>query len=162
MENTVPRSIWRNPKHFLAFGFGAGASPIMPGTIGTLVGVLVFMTLSEASLWNYLLITTVAFFLGIWLCGSTAKEIKVHDHPGIVWDEIVGYLIAMIGLPFSFPWIVAGFVLFRAFDIFKPWPIKWIDSYVHGGFGIMLDDVLAGIYTLIVLQFVAWTFFSYN
>lgn len=158
----LPASIWRNPKNFLAVGFGAGASPIMPGTMGTFIGMLFFMTLSEASLWNYLLITLVAFIVGIWLCGSTARDFNEHDHPGIVWDEIVGYLVAMIGLPFSLPWMFAGFFLFRAFDIFKPWPIKFLDNYVKGGFGIMVDDLVAGVYTLIVMQFVAWTFFSYN
>lgn len=161
--NTVPASVWRNPKHFIAFGFGSGASPVMPGTMGTVVGIFFFITMADATFWNYLSILLVFFAVGVWLCGSTASDLKVHDHPGIVWDEIVGYLITMIGLPLSWPWILAGFIAFRLFDIFKPWPIKWIDEKVQGGWGIMLDDVLAGIYALIILQFVAWTFFNnYN
>jgi len=160
--NHAPTSVWKNPKHFLAFGFGTGASPIMPGTMGTLVGILFFITMANATLWNYLLIVILFFAVGIWLCGSTAKDLKTHDHPGIVWDEIVGYLITMIALPLSWQWIVAGFIAFRAFDIFKPWPIKWLDQKVKGGLGIMLDDVLAGVYALIILQFIAWTFFSYD
>ena len=162
MANQVPPSVWHNPKHFIAFGFGSGASPFMPGTVGTVVGILFFIGLSQFTFWSYLVITALLFIFGIWLCDSTAKDIKVHDHAGIVWDEIVGYLIAMIGLPCSWGWVLAGFLVFRIFDIFKPWPIKWLDNKVPGGFGIMVDDLLAGIYSLIVLQFIACTFFSYN
>lgn len=160
--NSAPASVWKNPKHFIAFGFGSGASPIMPGTVGTLVGILFFITMADATFWNYFLILVVLFTFGVWVCGSTATDLKTHDHPGIVWDEIVGFLITMTGLPLSWPWILAGFIAFRAFDIFKPWPIKWLDEKVPSGLGIMLDDVLAGIYALIILQFVAWTFFNYN
>ena len=162
MDKHTPASVWQNPKHFLAFGFGAGAFPVMPGTMGTLVGILFFISLEQANLWSYLAITAFLFLIGIWLCGSTARDVKVHDHSGIVFDEIVGYLIAMIGMPVSWPWIFAGFIAFRIFDIFKPWPIKWLDQYVKGGFGIMLDDLVAGLYALIVLQFIAWTFFNYD
>jgi len=162
MRNTAPDAIWKNPKQFIAFGFGTGASPVAPGTVGTLVGILFFIVLSPLDLWLYLLVTLILFLVGIWLCGSTAKDINVHDHPGIVWDEIVGYLVTMIALPASWEWMIAGFIVFRLFDIFKPWPIKWIDNKVKGGFGIMVDDLIAGIYALIILQFIAWTFFSYN
>ena len=162
MTQRTPISIWHNPKHFLAFGFGLGASPVMPGTAGTVAGILFFLLLSQTSIWSYLIIVLVMFLFGIWLCDSTSKDLKVHDHSGIVWDEIVGYLITMIALPNSWGWMIAGFATFRIFDIFKPWPIKWLDQKVPGGLGIMLDDVLAGCYSLIVLEFIAWTFFSYN
>jgi len=90
--------------------------------------------------------------LGIWLCQVTSRDLGVHDHAGIVWDEIVGYLITMIAIPATWPWVVAGFVLFRLFDIIKPWPIGWADRHVHGGLGIMLDDVLAAVYAGLIMQ----------
>ena len=101
-----------------------------------------------------LLITVIAFMLGIWLCGETANALGVHDHSGIVWDEIVGYLVTMIAVPLDWKWIVLGFLLFRLFDIAKPWPIGWIDSKLSGGLGIMLDDILAGFFALIALHLV--------
>lgn len=147
---------------YLAFGFGAGYSPKMPGTVGTLVGILFFIPLSFLDLWTYIFICLILFFVGIYLCGKTATLLNVHDHPGIVWDEIVGYLFSMINAPLSWEWVLAGFILFRFFDIIKPWPIRWIDQKVSGGLGIMLDDLLAAAYTFIILQFIAWTFFNYN
>ena len=94
--------------------------------------------------------------LGFWLCGKTAKDLGVHDHPGIVWDEIVGFLITMYLVPLNWAWILTGFLLFRVFDILKPWPIRLIDQKVEGGIGIMLDDVLAGIYAWTVLQIIIY------
>ena len=90
--------------------------------------------------------------MGVFLCDYTAKALNVHDHPGIVWDEIVGYFITMFMVPKSWLWIVIGFILFRVFDILKPWPISLADKKVHGGFGIMLDDVIAGVFALIIIQ----------
>lgn len=148
----LPSSIWRNPVHFLAFGFGSGAMPFAPGTFGTLVAIPVFLLFSGLTLWLYLLLTAVMLLLGIWLCHVTAHDLGVHDHSGIVWDEIVGYLITMIAAPPTWQTIVLGFVLFRIFDILKPWPIGWVDKRVQGGLGIMLDDVLAGIFAALVLQ----------
>ena len=142
----------RDPRHFLALGFGSGLAPVAPGTFGTLAAVPVYWAMSGLSLPLYLLLTLLALLLGIYLCGFTSRALGVHDHSGIVWDEVVGYLITMIALPVSWQWMLAGFVLFRFFDIVKPWPIRWVDKRLHGGFGIMLDDVLAGIFALIALH----------
>ena len=90
--------------------------------------------------------------VGVFLCDYTSKALGVHDHSGIVIDEIAGYLITMIAVPFDWLWIVLGFILFRFFDILKPWPISWLDKNLQGGAGIMLDDVLAGIFSLICLH----------
>lgn len=148
----LPNSIWRNPVHLLAFGLGSGAMPFAPGTFGTLLAIPLFLLMQPLPLWLYLLITLMLALLGIWLCGRTARELGVHDHSGIVWDEIVGYLITMIAVPAQWPWVLAGFLLFRLFDILKPWPIGWADRRVQGGLGIMLDDVLAALYALLILQ----------
>ncbi len=142
----------KHPIHILAFGFGSGLAPVAPGTFGTLVGILFYLPMRELTLPLYLGITVFLSLVGIWLCGRTATDLGVHDHPGIVWDEIVGYLITMIAAPQGWGWIVAGFLLFRLFDITKPWPIMAIDKGLGGGMGIMLDDVLAGIYACVCLH----------
>jgi phosphatidylglycerophosphatase A len=152
---TDPR-VWRDPFHWLAFGFGAGTVPLAPGTAGTAVAVPVYLLLSRASLPVYLLAVAAVCVFGVWLCGRTARELGVHDHPGIVWDEIAGYLITMVGAPTAPLWWVLGFILFRVFDIAKPWPIRWVDRRVGGGWGIMFDDMLAGAYGAGVLQLVGW------
>ena len=142
----------KNPVHLLAFGLGTGLSPVAPGTAGSVLGVLLYLPLSGLSLAVYLGITALLFAAGVWLCARTSKDLGVHDHGGIVWDEIVGFLITMIALPREWPWIVCGFLLFRFFDIVKPWPIRWLDRHVGGGLGIMLDDLVAGLFALILLQ----------
>jgi len=155
-RNSAPRSVWHNPIHFLAFGFGSGAMPFAPGTFGTLAALPVYLLMQPLNLWAYLVVVLVMLLVGIWLCHVTSRDLGVHDHAGIVWDEIVGYLITMIAAPSGWQWIVAGFVLFRFFDIIKPWPIGWVDRRIHGGMGIMLDDVLAGVLAWVVLQGGAW------
>jgi len=145
-------AIWRNPVHFLAFGFGSGLAPKAPGTFGTLAAVPLYLLMTLLPLPGYVLVLVLAAGLGIYLCGRTARDLGVHDHPGIVWDEFVGFWITMLLVPAHWYWILAGFVLFRLFDIWKPWPIRLVDRQVHGGFGIMLDDVLAGVYAWLVLQ----------
>ncbi|MCG5516866.1 MULTISPECIES: phosphatidylglycerophosphatase A [unclassified Ectothiorhodospira] len=150
------RQILRDPVHFLAFGFGSGLSPKAPGTAGTVAAIPLFLLLQGVPLWAYLLITALVVAVGIWLCGESSRRLGVHDHPGIVWDEIAGFLITLIAAPAGWIWIIVGFALFRLFDILKPWPIGWLDKHLEGGTGIMLDDVLAGIYALIVLQALAW------
>ncbi len=155
-KNSAPRSVWRNPIHFLAFGFGSGAMPFAPGTFGTLAALPIYLLMVPLSLWAYLAVVVVMTLLGVWLCHVTSRDLGVHDHGGIVWDEIVGYLITMIAAPPGWQWMVAGFVLFRFFDIIKPWPIGWADRRVHGGLGIMLDDVLAAVLAWMVLQGVAF------
>jgi len=146
----------KNPVHLLSFGFGTGYAPKMPGTVGTIVGVLFYLPIQSLDLLYYLLVVALLFVLGIWLCGKTTSELGVHDHSAIVWDEIVGYLLTMAAAPRGWVWILAGFILFRLFDIWKPWPIRRLDREVNGGFGIMIDDILAAIYGLIVLQFIAY------
>lgn len=142
-----------NPVHFLALGFGSGLAPKAPGTFGTIAAIpLVCLLAYSTSLSGYLLVTLVASIVGIWLCGKTAKDMMVHDDSSIVWDEIAGLLITMIAVPLSWQTLLLGFVLFRLFDILKPWPISYLDARVHGGFGIMIDDVLAGFFALILMH----------
>jgi len=149
------REILSNPIHCLAFGFGSGLAPKAPGTFGTLLAVPLYLLLSQLSLLPYILVVVIAFAIGIYLCGRTATDLGVHDHPGIVWDEFVGFCITMIAAPAGWLWVVIGFILFRLFDIWKPWPIRFFDKNVESGLGIMIDDVLAGIYALLVLQLIA-------
>jgi phosphatidylglycerophosphatase A len=156
--NKAPASVWRNPIHFLAFGLGSGASPKAPGTAGTLAAVPLWYLLAQTPLAMYLLLVLLAFVIGIWLCGRTSRDLGVHDHGGIVWDEFVGYWITMIAVPVDWVWALAGFILFRLFDILKPWPIGPVDKRVHGGLGIMLDDVLAGVMAAAVLHGLIWLF----
>lgn len=151
-RKVIPASFLKHPVHFLSLGFGSGLAPFAPGTFGTLVAIPVFWLLHPMSLMVYLLVIVLTFALGVYVCGYTSRALGVHDHSGIVWDEIVGFLITMIAVPAEWIWIVLGFVLFRFFDIVKPWPIKWADTKLTGGFGIMFDDVLAGIFAFLVLQ----------
>ena len=151
-RNTAPASVVRNPVHFLAFGLGSGAAPYAPGTFGTLAAIPIYLALMPLPIWAYLGVVFVMGMLGIWLCDVTSKDLGVHDHSGIVWDEFVGYLITMVAAPPGWLWIVSGFFLFRFFDIVNPWPIRWIDKHVEGGWGIMLDDMLAGVYAWLTLQ----------
>ncbi len=141
-----------HPLGFLALGFGSGLVPRAPGTAGTVAAIPVYLLASALELPVYLLLVTAMFLAGIAICAHTARRLGVHDHPGIVWDEIVGYLVTMALAPAGWLWIVIGFVLFRLFDIVKPWPIRWLDKHVHGGFGIMLDDLLAGLCAAALLQ----------
>jgi phosphatidylglycerophosphatase A len=151
------QQLLRNPVHFLAFGFGSGLAPKAPGTAGTLVALLLWPILATMPLTIYLSIVAVAAVGGFYLCGKTASDLGVHDHQGIVWDEIAGFWLAMTAVPVTWTWMVAGFVLFRLFDIWKPWPIGWLDKQVGGGLGIMLDDLVAGLFTWVLL-FLAITF----
>lgn len=153
--NKAPASIWRNPVHFLAFGLGSGASPWAPGTMGTLAAIIPYFWFAQLNLPLYLLMLLITTLIGIWLCDRTSKDLGVHDHGGIVWDEFVGFWITMLAAPAGLIWVVIGFVLFRLFDILKPWPIRWVDKHVHGGFGIMLDDILAGVLAFGCLQLLA-------
>jgi phosphatidylglycerophosphatase A len=136
----------------LSLGLGSGLSPVAPGTCGTLLAIPPYLLLAQLSLPYYLLAVLLAFAAGIYLCGYTSTALGVHDHSGIVWDEFVGFWITMIAVPPTWQWILAGFVLFRLFDIVKPWPVKVADANMKGGFGIMFDDVLAGLYALVGLQ----------
>ncbi|MCU7853285.1 MAG: phosphatidylglycerophosphatase A [Candidatus Thiodiazotropha sp. (ex Monitilora ramsayi)] len=146
----------RKPLHLLAFGFGSGLAPKAPGTFGTLVAIPIYLLLLPLPFMLYLVLTLLGFMVGIWICDQTSKDLGVHDHGGIVWDEIIGYLVTMSFVSGGLWWILIGFVLFRFFDILKPWPIGWLDQRVHGGFGIMLDDLVAGCYAGSVMLLIQW------
>lgn len=154
---SLRQTVLKSPVHLIAFGFGSGLSPIAPGTVGTLAAIPIYwLLLSWLPLGLYLAILVVAFLAGIWICGESSKQLGTHDHSGIVWDEFVGFWITMIAAPAGLGWMLLGFALFRLFDIWKPWPIYIVDAKLHGGLGIMLDDVIAGLYALGVLQVIAW------
>lgn len=142
------------PSGLLAFGFGSGLSPVAPGTMGTLVAIpfaVAMKTMPPVGFWIVLLLM---FFVGIEICNRVSRKLGVHDHGGIVWDEIVGYCLSIAFVPLQWQWFLAAFVIFRFFDIYKPWPIRQLDRKVSGGLGIMIDDVLAGIFTIVVLAVV--------
>lgn len=145
-----------NPIHWLAFGFGSGLAAKAPGTFGTLAALIPLLYLQTLSWPVYLLIVILGFIVGIFICGRTSAYLRVHDHSGIVWDEFVGMWITMLWVPVGWFNVLLGFVLFRLFDIFKPWPIKWLDRKVHGGIGIMLDDVLAAVFACLCLHGILW------
>lgn len=153
--NRLPAPIWNSPARILACGFGSGASPYAPGTVGTLAAIPLYLLLQPLPIAIYLWTTAVLFAVGIWACHVTARSFGVHDHGGIVWDEFVGYLLTMAAAPRGWHWVVLGFVIFRLFDILKPWPVRWLDRHVAGGFGIMLDDLAAGAYALAAMQLIA-------
>lgn len=154
-----PGEIFRSPVHLLAFGFGTGLAPKGPGTAGTLVGIPLFLMLMGLPLPAFAAITVLLALVGCWICGESARRLGVHDYGGIVFDEIVGYLIAAAPLLPAlvlnrhglWPGLAAAFVLFRIFDIWKPWPIGWLDARLHGGVGIMIDDLVAGAFAAGVL-----------
>lgn len=141
----------KHPIIFLAFGLGSGLSPKAPGTAGSALSLLFFPLLVALGLWGSIALIIIASLFGIWLCGAAADILKVHDHEAIVWDEFVGQWITLLPIIATAAWnaqtlleVIAGFILFRFFDILKPWPISWCDHHLQGGFGIMFDDVLAG------------------
>ncbi|MCX8581937.1 phosphatidylglycerophosphatase A [Gilliamella sp. B3482] len=137
-----------NPIHFLAVGLGSGLSPIMPGTMGSLMAIplwLLFLGLQPALYWVFILVT---FVFGCYICQKTSDDTHTHDSGHIVWDEFVGMWITLYFIPqFSILWVTIAFVAFRLFDMAKPWPIRWFDKRVPGGFGIMVDDVIAAIFS---------------
>lgn len=152
---------WRflrsHPAHFLAFGFGAGLAPRAPGTWGTLVGLALYWPLAQLPPLVYWLLLTILLLFGVAICGKTGAALGVHDHGGIVWDEIVAILMVLPFAPSAWWGYGLAFVLFRLFDIWKPFPIGWLDARVPGGLGVMLDDVLAAGYAILSLLGVsAW------
>jgi phosphatidylglycerophosphatase A len=143
----------KTPDGFIAFGFGSGLLTRAPGTMGTLAAVPIGIALALLGLTSWVL-WLLAFLLGIWLCGRVAQALGVEDYGGIVWDEMVAYWLVVGLLPFHWAWWLAAFALFRGFDILKPWPISLLERYFGGGFGIMIDDIAAAVYALVVLKFV--------
>ncbi|MGH1485725.1 MAG: phosphatidylglycerophosphatase A family protein [Cellvibrionaceae bacterium] len=151
-------TLLRHPVQLLALGFGSGLAPKAPGTFGTLAAIPLYLCIAQLPVLFQFIIIFIAFLIGIYLCQTTADALGVHDHPAIVWDEFVGFWLTMMALPLlnvslTWYWLLLGFVLFRFFDIVKPWPIRTVDQKVSGGFGIMLDDILAGIYAALLLGF---------
>ncbi|MBL4772198.1 MAG: phosphatidylglycerophosphatase A [Alcanivoracaceae bacterium] len=136
---------------FFAFGFGSGLSPFAPGTLGTLAAIPLYLILVQLSWPMYAWLVFIAFVVGIKLCDVTGGRLGIHDYGGIVWDEFVGFWITMFLIPFTWQNVMIGFFIFRFFDIIKPYPIGWLDKKVSGGFGVMIDDVLAGIYSMLVM-----------
>lgn len=142
-----------HPLSFLAYGFGMGLSKYMPGTIGSLLGVVVawLLVYIRLPLKVLLVFVFILFLLGIWSADVTEKRIGVADASGVVIDEIVAILLILFLLPFTWQAWLAAFILFRFFDILKPFPIGWFDKHVHGGFGTMLDDLIAVPYVILLI-----------
>ena len=142
----------KDPVVCIALGLGSGLSPKAPGTAGTLMSIPLYLLIQDLPLLVYAIITLSITLLGIWICSYSSNKLGVHDHPAIVIDEVAGFLITMFAVPTGWQWILAGFVLFRFFDALKPWPISWLDKNINGGFGIMIDDVAAGLVSMSLLQ----------
>ncbi len=156
MSGKLTEKVLRDPVCFLAFGLGTGLAPKAPGTVGTLLALpLAWLTLTLALEWR-LLVAIILIAAGVWLCGEAARRIGVHDHPGIVWDEVAGMYLVLLVAPLTvWGWALA-FGLFRLFDIWKPWPIRDLDHRLHGGVGIMLDDLVAALYAALLLGLYRW------
>lgn len=156
LENQPPLrpapDLLRHPVQLLAFGFGSGLFPRAPGTAGTLLAIPLYLLFAQWSLLHYTGLVVLTALLGIWICNVASRQLQVHDHPGIVWDEFVGFWITMWAVPLDWKWIIAGFVVFRLYDIVKPWPVRALDRKVGGGFGIMIDDIVAGVMACLTLH----------
>lgn len=150
----VPKQIWQDPLYFIAFGFGTGAIAWMPGTFGTLMAIPFYLLLRPLPLPAYVIFVIAFIIFASWLSHRISRTIAEHDHPGMNIDEFAGFFVTMINAPPGWGYIVLGFILFRFFDIFKPWPISYLDKNVHGGFGMVLDDVVAGLFSLAILQII--------
>ena len=142
----------RHPAQLFAFGFGSGLSPVAPGTVGTVAAIPIYLLLAQWNPAGYIMFVALGAVFGVWVCGRASRQLQVHDHPGIVWDEFVGFWITMWAVPTGWQWILAGFLIFRLYDIVKPWPVSLLDKKVGGGLGIMADDVLAGVMACLTLH----------
>ncbi|MCK5324493.1 MAG: phosphatidylglycerophosphatase A [Woeseiaceae bacterium] len=156
VDRKLARTVLTDPVHILAFGFGTGLSPFAPGTVGSLVGVALAWLTHDLGLPIQVGIAVAISVAGVWICGESARRIGVHDHGGIVWDEIAGMYITLLAAPLTITAWILAFGLFRAFDIVKPWPIRDLDHRLGGGLGIMLDDLAAALYALILLGLYRW------
>ena len=148
----LPSSVWTNPVHFIGCGFGIGSLPFMPGTYATLFAILIYLLIAPLHWFSYTLICVVLNLAGVWLCDTTNRDFGEKDHPGVCYDEIAAFPICLIGIPFSWYFILAAFVLFRLLDIIKPTPINLIEKHVPGGWGVMLDDIAAALIILAILH----------
>ena len=141
-----------HPAHFIALGFGAGLAPVAPGTAGTLLAFPLFALLSAFLEPEALLaLVVVLFILGVWACERTGTALGIPDHSGMVWDEVVAFLLILIFTPAELAWQLFAFVAFRVFDVLKPPPIREVDRFWKGGFGVMFDDVIAAFYTVLLV-----------
>jgi len=154
--DNLARIVMKDPVHILAFGFGTGLAPVAPGTFGSLPGLLLFWLTMDFGLNVQIGVAVAIALAGIWICGESARRIGVHDHGGIVWDEIVGMYVTLLAAPLSVTGWVLAFILFRVMDIVKPWPIRDLDHSMRGGVGIMLDDLAAALYAAILLGLYGW------
>ena len=143
--------VFSDPVAFLAFGLGSGLSPVAPGTMGTLAAIPFAVVLKMLPAWGFWAIIGLAFLAGIYLCDITSRRLGQHDPGGIVWDEMVAYWLTVAFVPLHWAWLLAAFLLFRVFDILKPWPIRGVERRFGGGLGIMLDDIFAAIYAMLIL-----------
>ena len=153
----VPVKLLLNPICFISFVGGVGLSPKAPGTLASIVAVILYLAVLESfPVRAYVLFILIAFLIGIAICQYTYKKLESHDHPAIGWDEVIGMWISLIGLRAepNWLWVIVGFILFRMFDIYKPYPINYIDRHLKGGLGVMLDDVVAGLYACISLHLI--------
>ncbi len=148
----ISRSVWRNPVHFIACGFCTWLLPMMPGTFATVAGVVLFFMLVKLPFIIHLIIVILLQIAGVWLCGRTNQDFGTDDHPAASYDEVAGFQIVMLGIPATWYYVIIGFALFRLFDIWKPGPIGWIDRKVHGGVGVMLDDIVAALAAWAILM----------
>ncbi|MDP1924983.1 MAG: phosphatidylglycerophosphatase A [Thiobacillus sp.] len=150
--------LFAHPAHLIAFGFGSGLAPKAPGTVGTLLGwpLLWLIVAVVPGLPNQLVLLMVSFLLGIWACGRSGQALGVADHGGMVWDEIVAFALVLLFTPPGWIWAGIAFLLFRFFDIVKPWPIRLADRRLKNGFGVMFDDLLAAGYALAVIKGLQW------
>jgi phosphatidylglycerophosphatase A len=160
MRTSLP-SLLKNPVHFLSLGFGAGLVPYAPGTAGTVVALPIYAIIQLLPLSYYLVFLLMTTLVGFIICHYTATVLGRDDPPQVVWDEMVGYWVTMALAPHGWRWAIFGFVLFRAFDIVKPWPIRWVERAFPGGLGIMLDDIVAGIYAAVCIQIFVWIGFTF-
>ena len=150
------KTVLTDPVHFLAFGFGTGLAPFAPGTVGSLPGLLLFWLTMDFGLYVQLSLAAAIVLAGVWICGESSKRLGVHDHGGIVWDEIAGMYLTLFAAPATIPGWIAAFLLFRVMDIVKPWPIRDLDHSIGGGLGIMLDDLVAALYAALLLGLYGW------
>ncbi len=148
----TPPEVWQDPIYFIGFGLGSGAIPIAPGTFGTLFAIPFYLLIATLPLFWYVIVVVLFILFSSYICDRLSKKIKLHDHPGMCLDEFAGFFVTMINAPFGWQWILLGFVLFRIFDIVKPWPINWLDEKIHGGFGMVIDDVVAGLFACVIIQ----------
>jgi phosphatidylglycerophosphatase A len=152
------RRLLASPAGWIACGLGSGLAPVAQGTFGSLAAILPWLALRHLGVAPYMLVLVLAFALGVWACEVAGRALGVDDHRSLVWDEFVGQWLALLPLLLvPAPWwmVAAGFALFRLFDVWKPWPIGWLDRHLKGGLGVMVDDVVAGAYAAIVLAAIA-------